>query len=361
MAIIDWPTDRAFQGAQFSLGLDVSESTSTGFLTGNRTRRSNLVDRLTGMLTLPPCFDRRGGAVREAFMMGWRSNGDWVRMGMPHRRRPYGTLAGAPVVASAVAAGARSITLKDGNGLNLLINPSFERVALAPWTVTGGTVAAVRSVDTAFVQTYSVKLDNSTAGAGHYLGQLVPCRPSTQYTLAAFVRNNGITASALDDRSISISDLPLVAYAQDATLTTSHPLFTWTLKQVSITTGPSATHLDVRLYSPQGTVYWDAVQLTEGSILPFFEEAPTLLGGDCFGIGGNLLITSFAGAVRNATTDFLDVPLATPVQRAIAAGATVAWNAPTGLWELDADGLQLDYSAPSLQAGFAIPLRQVIA
>lgn len=33
MAIIDWPTDRAFQGAQFSLGLDVSESTSTGFLT----------------------------------------------------------------------------------------------------------------------------------------------------------------------------------------------------------------------------------------------------------------------------------------------------------------------------------------
>jgi hypothetical protein len=39
----------------------------------------------------------------------------------------------------------------------------------------------------------------------------------------------------------------------------------------------------------------------------------------------------------------------------------VQWNAPTGLWELDDDGLQLDYSAPVVQGGFAIPLRQVIA
>lgn len=360
MAIIDLPTTEAFKGASFSLGLDVSESTFAGFLTGNRTRTSNLADRLRCVLTLPPVRDKAAGAAREAFLFSLRSRGDLLRMPMPHRAMPNGTLCGSPVIAANALAGARSITLKDGVGVNKLINPSFERPALSPWTVTGGTVAAVRSVDSMIIGTYSVKLDNSTAGGGHYLGQLVPCKPNTLYTLAAFVRSNGITAGALDDRSISLSDIPLVAYAQDATLTVGHPLYTWTLKQVSITTGPSATQLDVRLYSPQGTVYWDAAQLTEGVILSYFEEAPTLLGGDFLGIGGNLLQVAYSGSSRNAASDNMDVPLTLPLQKALTTGAAVTWSAPTGLWELDMDGMQLDYSAPVLQGGVALQLRQVI-
>ena len=42
------------------------------------------------------------------------------------------------------------------------------------------------------------------------------------------------------------------------------------------------------------------------------------------------------------------------------AGAVVDVSTPRGVWELDDEGLQLDYSARVVQAGIAIPLRQVV-
>lgn len=85
----------------------------------------------------------------------------------------------------------------------------------------------------------------------------------------------------------------------------------------------------------------------------------TLLAGDWIGVGGNLLQCAYAGAVANGA-GAMSVPLVLPTQRAITAGAAVSYVAPTGVWEMDDAGLQLDYSPASVQGGIAIPLQQVI-
>ena len=56
----------------------------------------------------------------------------------------------------------------------------------------------------------------------------------------------------------------------------------------------------------------------------------------------------------------MSVPLVLPTQKAITAGAAVAYSSPTGVWQIDTDGLEIDYSAPVIQGGIAIPLLQVI-
>lgn len=201
MATIDWPTSRAFRAAAFSLQPFVSASAYTGFLTGVKQRRSNLVDRLRATLTLAPCLAAEA-AEREAFLMSILSTGDWLRLSMPHRPRLRGSMVGGPVVQANTAAGARSIGIV---------------------TVAGATIAA----------------------------------------------------------------------------------------------------------------------------------------GDWLGIGGNLLQCGYGGAVANPS-GVATVPLVLPLQRAVVAGAAVAYVAPTGVWQLDGDGLQLDYTAPALQQGLAIPLLQVI-
>jgi hypothetical protein len=361
MAIIETASLPWFTSARFSLGLDVSESGFKGFYTGNSQNSSTLSDRMTGLLTLPGSNDTLVQGAREALLFQLRSRRDYLRMGMPQRPTRLGDLAGAPTTLGAALAGARTLTITGGYGTNLLLNPSFERASIGPWTVVGGTVATVRSTDTQVVQGHSVKVDNSTAGADHHLRQLFSCKPSTAYTLSAFVYNHSVTAGAVDNRSISLSDIPLVAYAQDATLTAAHPQFVWTLKYITIVTGPSATQVDVRLYAPQGRVYWDAVQLVEGAIpKPSFFEAPTLLPGDLFSIGGNLLHVALPGSSRDSNDD-ITVPLSIPLPKAVVSGSSVVWNAPQGLWEWDGDAPEFDYSPGRLQGALVIPLRQVIA
>ncbi|MEY2653780.1 MAG: hypothetical protein RLZZ524_808 [Pseudomonadota bacterium] len=86
----------------------------------------------------------------------------------------------------------------------------------------------------------------------------------------------------------------------------------------------------------------------------------TLIGGDILSVGANtLLMVAYAGAT--ASGGAASVPLVSPLPVALSDNAPVAWSTPKGIWELDEDGLQLDYSAPVVQAGVAIRLRQVIS
>lgn len=359
MTTRDWPTDDAFKAATpFQLALDSSQSTARGFYTGN-TQRLGHADRLRMTVMLPPTTSRAAAAKREAFFMSLLSTGDVVRLAMPHRKYINGDLTGSPTVAASVAAGARSLVLTGGVGVNLLPNPSFERATLAPWTRGGtGSHTATRSTDTFVVDGHSMAVVNTVTGQDAYYEQTVACLPSTTYTLSAFVFVQSIAGGALSNRSMLLYDGSTTA--EDLTLNTSHALSTWTLKQLTFNTGSSASTLNVRLYAPNGGIYWDVVQLVKGPALPYFASAPTLLPGDIIGVGGNLLMVGPDGSSRNADDDIL-VPLAMPVPKAITAGAAATVVAPTGLWQLDVDGLQLDYSAGSLQGGVAIPLRQYIA
>lgn len=85
----------------------------------------------------------------------------------------------------------------------------------------------------------------------------------------------------------------------------------------------------------------------------------TLLAGDWISVNGNLLQCAYANATADGAGAML-LPLVLPTQKAITAGAAVEYTGPTGVWELEDSGLALDYSAPVIQAGVALPLLQVI-
>lgn len=373
MAIIDWPTTRPFAGALFSLGLEVSESANTGFLTGNRTRRSNLVDRLRGILTVPPAKDKDGGAQREAFMLGWRSNGDTLRMGMPHRPALSGTMRGSPVLSASSAAGTRSISISGAlSGVNLLTNPGFEIDTNADGVADQYSIyhdVLPANLSKGFIG------GNGSPNAQRYTGDI-----TVGHALGVVRTQAGIVAGqtysySVDCNSNTLGLTPVLYIGWytagsvfiSAATHTGTPDTGW-VREVLTATAPATAAIALlyvwhantsgaTIFGASG--YVDNMQLQVGAPTAY-AGFPTLAAGDWLSVGGNLLHVAYAGATLN-DAGAGTVPLTLPLQKALASSAAVTWNAPTGLWELDDDGLQLDYSAPALQAGFAIPLRQVIA
>lgn len=87
----------------------------------------------------------------------------------------------------------------------------------------------------------------------------------------------------------------------------------------------------------------------------------TLRPGDFLGCGTNTLIMiGIPGDTASGAGAMTACPLAMPLPVALTAGASLTWDNPLGLWEFDGDGIALDYSAPVVQQGVAIPFRQVI-
>jgi len=108
------------------------------------------------------------------------------------------------------------------------------------------------------------------------------------------------------------------------------------------------------------TVNADVLGAASSLVLAGGAVGATLLAGDIFGIGGNLLQVGYAGAVADGA-GHMTVPLTLPPQRPIAAGAAVVLSGPTGLWQLDTDGLMLDFSPSAVQLGISLPFRQKVA
>lgn len=117
--IVDWPTTGGFQFAQFALGLQVNEALARGFYTGNLlSQRSAQADRMTCIVTLPPCTREQAGE-REGYLLHLRSQRLWMRFGMPQRPVPLGTLRGTPTTSSSVLAGATSIPITTTAGATM--------------------------------------------------------------------------------------------------------------------------------------------------------------------------------------------------------------------------------------------------
>jgi hypothetical protein len=491
MSTIDLPSGAAFKGAQFSLGLDVSESTYTGFLTGNRTRTSNLADRLRGTLTLPPTPDRATAAIREAILFQMRSSGDVLRMGIPHRLHPAGTLRGSPTVYSSVSAGARSVVLENGRaGDNMLRSADFLSFALgAGWSTNNATITQNNATDpdggsTAWTL-YRTASGNHFAyfpvtmaapasrtvtfsiyiKAGTLIGDVVlrirdgadveyaslQITPTSTWALYRVSGTFGPSAAAnmrfyvdpLNDAGSAGQTLLLwvsevrrmtgydtvctatadkiagptgidgaaeevrltgtgnaftswgytttahanqtytfSAYLKSGTFTgdvtlflrdgagntiasqTVTPTSTWTRYSITGTFGASPAAdivviLDPGSGSTSQVYYRFGVKLQAGPSVSDFLFAPTISTGDFLSVGGNLLHVAYPGATGD-TTGAITIPLTLPAPKAISAGAAVECTSPTGLWELDDEGLQLDYGVGNVQAGIAIPLRQVV-
>lgn len=375
MSTLDWPTSRYFMGATFSLMLDVSESAYTGFLTGNRTKTSNLADRLRAMLTLPPVLESQAGAARESFLMGVRSGGHYIRHGMPHRKMPAGTLRGSPTVASNAAAGARSFSIEGATSLaNLLQGSGFEvdgnSDGLADgWTAYGGgsngtvTYSRVAGLYSTWAQQVQASAWGSTSSdqVGVRQTSAVTVSAGSSYTFAADAADSGLTMRLYIGWYTGA--MSFVSASQQSFATSSGG---WLRRSLTATCPVGASKALCYVWGESAAggpvaanFYCDNVQFERGSSGTTYAAYPTLMGGDWLGINGNLHQVAYAGANLNdigAGT----VTLSLPLPKALTAGAAVSWSAPTGVWELDDDGLQLDYSAGIVQAGIAIPLRQVV-
>lgn len=117
--VVDWPTAAAFEPRRMQLGLTAPKSGWRAFFTGQAQSISHLADRLRLAVTLRPC-NPDDAALREAFLMGVASRGDWLRLGLLHRPVPRGTLRGTPTAAATAAAGARTLQVQGVSGDTLL-------------------------------------------------------------------------------------------------------------------------------------------------------------------------------------------------------------------------------------------------
>ena len=158
-------------------------------------------------------------------------------------------------------------------GRNLLPNSSFERGNSASF-VTGLSFIGV-STTQKLAGTQSLKLTATAAGGDPYAEFHAEAKPSTTYTVSAWLYVESITAAAIGNRAMMALDTPMTAAPADFSLSTSHATGVWTRKVVRITTGASATALSVRLYCPQGTVYWDCVQVEEGDVATAWRPHPS--------------------------------------------------------------------------------------
>jgi predicted phage tail protein len=177
----------------------------------------------------------------------------------------------AQVQVGAITAPKLNITLGGGNLLN---NSGFESaVDLENWTkiisFTGSS-----STDRALSGTKSAKFVHTTSGQDSYLYQQYTgsVLPSTTYTFTAWVYVNSITGGAVDNRSVLIYDGTLSN--ADLTLSSSHATGVWTKKSVTFTTSASPSFIEVRIYAPNGTVYWDNCQVELGDVSTAYSPRP---------------------------------------------------------------------------------------
>lgn len=121
MAVRTWPTGSHWLPTPggLSWGVITPKSGYAHPYTGQRQSVGHLSDRLRCSLTLPACGAEQA-QEREAWLLSLHSTDDWVRMPHLHRTEPLGTLRGAPVMASAAAAGARTLSITTTPGATLL-------------------------------------------------------------------------------------------------------------------------------------------------------------------------------------------------------------------------------------------------
>jgi hypothetical protein len=84
----------------------------------------------------------------------------------------------------------------------------------------------------------------------------------------------------------------------------------------------------------------------------------TLVAGDVIGVSGHMLITAYAGCVADGG-GLLIVPLALPLPAAISVSQAVAWQAPTGAFQLMTDTTELGYGRGAWQQPLDLTFGQV--
>ncbi len=177
-------------------------------------------------------------------------------------------------------------------GGNLLSNSSFER-SLDGWSLSNAsTTTAVVDTTKRYYGNNSVRIINTAPGQDTFLLANLPANPNTTYTASAWVFVDSITAGAVSNRSILFYSPQGGDVTANTNMDSARTTGKWVRETAKITTGPNSTTLQIRLYAPQGTVYWDAVQIEEGDVpTAYAPKTDEILPGT---INGTMLQTEIA-------------------------------------------------------------------
>lgn len=145
---------------------------------------------------------------------------------------------------------------------NLVPNPSFE-VDAAGWGLNNGSGTATLNVatDRVLYGTKSLGLTSSTSNAEDFAYlNVTGLAASTAYTVSVWVNVPTFYGGAISNRGLLVYDTADAAGGAVATITATTA--GWVRLAVTITTTAAAgSHtIQIRLYAPNGTAYWDAVQ-----------------------------------------------------------------------------------------------------
>lgn len=160
---------------------------------------------------------------------------------------------------------------------NLLSNPEFEGGSLSPWA-TSGAATATQSTTRRVLGTKSLKLVQSAEGIDTYEYQNVSVTGTgvgSLLTVAAWfwLDDTGYIGPAFDSRGLFI-EMENGATVEDSgefSIDDDTPRNSWQRAEATVWIPPNLTRtINVRLYAPGGTIYWDAVSLTAMESFSFY-------------------------------------------------------------------------------------------
>lgn len=163
-----------------------------------------------------------------------------------------------------------------GTRINLCPYPSFEAVGLPGWTKNDAatvSLTATRSLEKFQSGTASLKLVNTTAGEDDAMILLLSgLLPSTTYTISAYCEQSGFVAGALSNRGLLVAG----PGTGNPSTTITEAKAGWTRHSVTFTGNAETGNIEVRLYAPKGTVFWDSVLIEQTAELkPYFGATET--------------------------------------------------------------------------------------
>ena len=141
-----------------------------------------------------------------------------------------------------------------------ITNPSFEQNGA--WQINdwgARSLQVSRTVSEHRSGSHSLELTETASAQDDYVLENLSTKPSTQYTLSAWVWSAGTTASASEaSRGLFVWD-SRDGLTFDASI--GAPTSGWKRLAVSFKTRRRGTEIQIRLYAPKGRVYWDDVNL----------------------------------------------------------------------------------------------------
>lgn len=128
----------------------------------------------------------------------------------------------------------------------------------------GNALTVERETEKAHTGTACVKLTSTKEQKETYLHKLFDnVKPNTKYIASAWVRVKDFEGPAIWNRGLFVVSRNPFAKEGKTTIKATHPKHKWVKHEVAFETGEDPGLVEVRLYAPKGTVFWDDLRFEE--------------------------------------------------------------------------------------------------